>query len=85
MFSTTVKSIVVATALALGGTALAQDKLLNVSYDVAREFYKDYNAAFIAHYERLSRHALASLPAPADIVVELDESRTASANRFHLS
>ena len=40
---------------------------------------------FIAHYERLSRHALASLPARADIVVELDESRTASANRFHLS
>lgn len=39
---------------------------------------------FIAHYERLSRHALASLPARAEIVVELDESRTASANRFHL-
>ncbi len=52
MFSTTVKSIVVATALALGGTALAQDKLLNVSYDVAREFYKDYNAAFVAHYKK---------------------------------
>ena len=51
MFSTTVKSIVVAAALALGGTALAQDKLLNVSYDVAREFYKDYNAAFVAHYK----------------------------------
>ena len=52
MFSTTVKSIVVATALALGGTALAQDKLLNVSYDVASEFYKDYNAAFVAHYKK---------------------------------
>ena len=52
MFSTTVKSIVVATALALGGTALAQDKLLNGSYDVAREFYKDYNAAFVAHYKK---------------------------------
>ena len=52
MFSTTVKSIVVAAALALGGTALAQDKLLNVSYDVAREFYKDYNAAFVAHYKK---------------------------------
>jgi sulfate transport system substrate-binding protein len=47
-----VKSIVVAAALALGGTALAQDKLLNVSYDVAREFYKDYNAAFVAHYKK---------------------------------
>ena len=52
MFSTTVKSIVVAAALALGGTALAHDKLLNVSYDVAREFYKDYNAAFVAHYKK---------------------------------
>ena len=52
MFSTTVKSIVVAAALTLGGTALAQDKLLNVSYDVAREFYKDYNAAFVAHYKK---------------------------------
>ena len=52
MFSTTVKSIVVAAALALGGTALAQDKLLNVSYDVAREFYKDYHAAFVAHYKK---------------------------------
>ena len=52
MFSTTVKSIVVTAALALGGTALAQDKLLNVSYDVAREFYKDYNAAFVAHYKK---------------------------------
>ena len=52
MFSTTVKSIVVAAALALGGTALAQDKLLNVSYDVAHEFYKDYNAAFVAPYKK---------------------------------
>ena len=30
---------------------------------------------FIAHYERLSRHALASLPARADLVVELDAAR----------
>jgi sulfate transport system substrate-binding protein len=26
--------------------------LLNVSYDVAREFYKDYDAAFIAHWKQ---------------------------------
>jgi sulfate transport system substrate-binding protein len=26
--------------------------LLNASYDVAREFYKDYNAAFIANYKK---------------------------------
>ena len=30
----------------------AQTTLLNVSYDVAREFYKDYNAAFVAHYKK---------------------------------
>lgn len=28
--------------------------LLNVSYDVAREFYKDYNLAFIAHYKKVT-------------------------------
>ena len=52
MISTTVKSVVLAAALAIGGSALAQDKLLNVSYDVAREFYKDYNAAFANHYKK---------------------------------
>jgi len=26
--------------------------LLNVSYDVSREFYKDYNAAFVTHYKK---------------------------------
>jgi sulfate/thiosulfate transport system substrate-binding protein len=26
--------------------------LLNVSYDVAREFYKDYNAAFVKHWKQ---------------------------------
>lgn len=41
-------------ALALPLPALAQSggTLLNASYDVAREFYKDYNAAFIAHYKQ---------------------------------
>jgi len=34
------------------GTADAADvKLLNVSYDVTREFYKDYNAAFAAYWK----------------------------------
>ena len=31
--------------------AAAQTSLLNVSYDVTREFYKDYNAAFIKHWK----------------------------------
>jgi sulfate transport system substrate-binding protein len=30
----------------------ASTTLLNVSYDVAREFYKDYNAAFVAHWKK---------------------------------
>ena len=40
-------------ALALSASAWASAQtLLNASYDVAREFYKDYNAAFIANYKK---------------------------------
>ncbi len=39
-------------ALAAGNLAVAQTTLLNASYDVAREFYKDYNAAFVANYKK---------------------------------
>ena len=50
------KQIVQLTLAALVLTATnfvaAQTALLNVSYDVAREFYKDYNAAFVAHYKK---------------------------------
>ncbi len=38
-------------ALAASGIASSQT-LLNGSYDVAREFYKDYNSAFVAHYKK---------------------------------
>ena len=38
--------------LSAGNFAQAQTTLLNASYDVAREFYKDYNAAFVAHYKK---------------------------------
>ncbi|HEY0200227.1 MAG TPA: sulfate ABC transporter substrate-binding protein [Burkholderiaceae bacterium] len=43
-------------ALALAGNAaFAQSvTLLNASYDVAREFYKDINPAFIAHYKKVT-------------------------------
>jgi len=48
----TTKTLLAALALAAAaGTASAQT-LLNVSYDVAREFYKDYNAAFVANYKK---------------------------------
>lgn len=45
------KILLGALVLAVSGAVSAQT-LLNVSYDVAREFYKDYNAAFIANYKK---------------------------------
>jgi sulfate/thiosulfate transport system substrate-binding protein len=48
-----IKTIIGALVLAAASAASAQPTtLLNVSYDVAREFYKDYNAAFVAHYKK---------------------------------
>ena len=40
--------------LLLAGANLtsAQTVLLNASYDVAREFYKDINQAFVVHYKK---------------------------------
>jgi len=52
MKSLTLKTLLASLALAASGAALAQNQLLNVSYDVAREFYKDYNVAFAAHYKK---------------------------------
>jgi sulfate transport system substrate-binding protein len=45
------KIVLASVALAASGLTPAQT-LLNGSYDVAREFYKDYNAAFVAHYKK---------------------------------
>ena len=52
MTSLKLKTLLASLALAASGMAAAQNSLLNVSYDVAREFYKDYNAAFAAHYKK---------------------------------
>jgi sulfate transport system substrate-binding protein len=38
--------------VAASGLASAQQTLLNASYDVAREFYKDINAAFVPAYKK---------------------------------
>jgi len=38
-------------AVLLSGPALAETTLLNVSYDVARELYKDINPAFVASHK----------------------------------
>lgn len=48
---TSLKHALAVLAVVAGSTAGAQT-LLNVSYDVAREFYKDYNAAFVAHIKK---------------------------------
>jgi sulfate transport system substrate-binding protein len=47
-----IKSIAAATLLAVSGLNVSAQTLLNASYDVAREFYKDYNAAFVANYKK---------------------------------
>ncbi|GAB3759926.1 sulfate ABC transporter substrate-binding protein [Ramlibacter monticola] len=48
-----IKILLAAVALAASGLASAQQQtLLNVSYDVAREFYKDINAAFVPWYKK---------------------------------
>ena len=49
--NTSIRTLLAVAAVVASGAAGAQT-LLNVSYDVAREFYKDYNAAFIAHYKQ---------------------------------
>lgn len=52
MTSLKLKTLLASLALAASGLASAQNTLLNVSYDVAREFYKDYNAAFARHWKQ---------------------------------
>lgn len=45
-------------ALSLAPAAQAQKALLNVSYDVTREFYKEYNPAFVNHWKKTANEAL---------------------------
>jgi sulfate transport system substrate-binding protein len=49
---TSTKVLLASLALAASGLASAQQSLLNASYDVAREFYKDINAAFVPYYKK---------------------------------
>ena len=48
----TLRAALAAVALSTSAIAGAQTTLLNVSYDVAREFYKDINVAFAASYKK---------------------------------
>jgi sulfate/thiosulfate transport system substrate-binding protein len=45
-------------ATPLAASAQGAKTLLNVSYDVSREFYKDYNAAFAAHWKKTTGEVL---------------------------
>ena len=47
-----IKPFAAAVLLAFSGLTASAQTLLNVSYDVAREFYKDYNATFVANYKK---------------------------------
>jgi sulfate transport system substrate-binding protein len=46
-------------ALAWSVSSAAGPTLLNASYDVAREFYKDYNAAFARHWKKTANEDIA--------------------------
>jgi len=55
IFRRTAVAVLAATALSVGVSSPARaagPTLLNVSYDVSREFYKDYNAVFAAHWKK---------------------------------
>lgn len=45
-------------ATTLAAPAAADTTLLNVSYDVTREFYKDYNAAFVKYWKQTTGETL---------------------------
>jgi sulfate transport system substrate-binding protein len=53
-----VRRALLAATLALPLLAQAQTTLLNVSYDVSREFYKDYNAVFAAYWKKTTGETL---------------------------
>ncbi len=54
------RGLVAATLALVSGWATAESgkTLLNVSYDVSREFYKDYNTVFIAHWKKTTGEVL---------------------------
>ena len=53
-----VLGLIAGMALVSSGSALADTTLLNVSYDVARELYKDINPAFVAQWQRTTGEKL---------------------------
>ncbi len=51
-------ALAIAYSFVLAVTALAQGTILNVSYDVSRELYKDINPAFIAYWKAQTGEAI---------------------------
>ncbi len=51
--------VAVFTTLLVASAARADATILNVSYDVAREFYKDYNPLFAAHWKKTTGETVA--------------------------
>ena len=67
-----VSASLLAAGLALAGVVqAAPTTLLNVSYDVMRDFYKDYNAAFQKHWETEHTERQADL---ADVLRRLQQT-----------
>lgn len=54
-----------------------RERIANTGGDGSRVMDEAQLARFIAHYERVSRHILAEMPARADHLISLDERRTA--------
>lgn len=52
------KLVLVLALLAPIQAAFAATTILNASYDVTREFYKDFNAAFLAHWKTVTGESL---------------------------
>ncbi len=52
------KKTLLAAALLIAGYAQAETSLLNVSYDVTREFYKEYNPAFAKYWKQKTGETL---------------------------
>lgn len=58
IFVRPVVAALAAVGLLSAGGAQADTTLLNVSYDVARELYKEINPAFVAHWQRTTGEKL---------------------------
>ena len=52
------RTLILALVPALVSPVFAQNSLLNVSYDVARDFYKDYNPLFQKHWQATAGEAV---------------------------